>query len=366
VRGPGLEVAPNHPLQRILHELANPEMSAAELRETLMGHVLLWGNAYAEVQRDSTGRIIALWPLRPDRMRVERGADGVLRYLYQLPTGERVVLRGPTARERSQVLHVRGLSFDGRVGYSPIAVAREAVALHLAAQEFGARFFSNQGQPLGALQVPKGTSAKAIQHLRESWRELHTGLSRAHRVAILEEGITWQSIGIPPEDAQFLQSREFQTVEIARIFGVPPPLIGVVERVGVTGQIEQLAIQFAKFTVTPWAVRIEQAVKRDLFTLADWQRFEVRFTLAGLLRGDIKSRYEAYATGRQWGWLSADDIRILEDMNPLPGGIGQSYLQPLNMVALRDGEQVAIPKAVLEALLRVSDTGRPQGEASVS
>ncbi len=324
----------DHPLWTILHDLPNPELTSMELREALMGQLLLWGNAYAEVERDGSGRVRALWPLRADRMeRIDRGADGRLRYQYRLPDHTRAIFLGPTSRQPSQILHVRGLSPDGLRGYSPIGLLREVVSLSLAAQEFGARFFGNQARPIGVLEVPRGTSERARRNLRESWRELHGGLSRAHRVAVLEEGVSWKPIGIPPEDAQFIETRKFQTTEIARIFRVPPHLIGDLER-ATFSNIEQQSIEFVVYSLRPWFVRWEQAIRRDLFTLQDHSTHDVGFVVEGLLRGDLKSRYEAYAVGRQWGWLSADDIRELENLNPLPDGIGASYWMPLNMVAV--------------------------------
>lgn len=322
--GGGKERAPTHTLYAVLHDLANPEMTSYEFRQALMGHLCLWGNAYAEVQHDNAGRVIALWPLRPDRISIRRDDNGLI-YTYQLPDGGQVGLRPPN------IMHIRGLSSDGIVGYSPVRMAREAIGLALATEEFGARFFGNGSYPGGVLEHPGKLSDTAAERLKKSWEEMHKGLAQSHRVAILEEGMTWQQVGIPPEDAQFLETRKFQVAEIARIFHVPPHMLGDLER-ATFSNIEEQSIEFVVHTMRPWLVCWEQAIKRDLFTPSENKTYFAEFLVDGLLRGDTQSRYEAYAIGRQNGWLSADDIRELENMNPLPDGQGKVYLIPLNMV----------------------------------
>lgn len=315
--------ATDHPLYDVLHSRPNPVMTSFELRETMMGHLLTGGNAYAEVVRDRAGRVIELWPLRWDRMRIVVGADGrTLHYMYRDSRGQEM--------EIPEVLHIRGLSGDGVVGYSPIRLAREAIGLGLATEKFGASYFGNGAQPGGVLKTPNALSEKARQNLRESWEATHRGPSRAHRVAILEEGLEWQQIGIPPEDSQFLETRRFQVSEIARIFRIPPHLLGDLER-ATFSNIEQQSIEFVVHSVRPWLVRWEQAIEQRLMTEEERRAgFYVRFNVDGLLRGDIKSRYEAYAIARQWGWYSANDIREKEDEDPIEGG--DEYLVPLNMV----------------------------------
>jgi len=323
LQGGGKERAVDHYLYPLLHDQPNPEMTSFEFRETLMGHLALWGNAYAEIERDRAGRVRALWPLRPDRMKVSRDDQG-LRYEYSLPDGHVAVLRQPN------VMHIRGLSSDGIVGYSPIRLAREAIGLALATEEFGARFFGSGSRPGGILQHPGRLSEEAAKRLRKTWEEMHSGLSQAHRIAILEEGMKWTQIGIPPEDAQFLATREFQTIEIARIFRVPPYLLQDFSR-ATFSNVEHTAISFVVHTIRPWLVRWEQAFKRDLFLPAERDTYFAEFLVDGLLRGDIESRYRAYSVARQWGWMSADDIRELENLNPLPNNQGKVYLVPLNM-----------------------------------
>jgi len=325
LQGGGKERATNHPLYSILHNLPNREMTSFELRQALMGHLALWGNAFAEIERDNAGRVIGLWPLRPDRMTVMRDEQGLL-YVYRIvKTGQEVALR------QRNVMHLRGLSSDGIIGYSPIRLAREAIGLALATEEFGARFFGNGSRPGGVLQHPGKLSDEAAKRLKKSWEEMHQGLTQAHRVAILEEGMTWQQVGIPPEDAQFLETRKFQVTEIARIFHVPPHMLADLER-STFSNIEHQGIEFVVHTMRPWLVCWEQAIYRDLFLPSERDTYFAEFLVDGLLRSDIKSRYEAYAVGRQNGWLSADDIRELENMNPLPNGQGKVYLVPLNMV----------------------------------
>lgn len=320
----GKERATEHYLYPVLHDQPNPEMTSFELRETLMGHLCLWGNAYAEIVRDGGGRVRELWPLRPDKMTVKR-EDGELRYYYQLPDGTIAALR------QQQVMHIRGLGGDGVMGYSPIRLAREAIGLALATEEFGAGFFGQGAHPGGIIEYPGKLSDQAYERYKKSVQEAYGGLGKAHRLMVLEEGLKYTQVGIPPEDAQFLSTREFQVIEIARIFRVPPYLLQDFSR-ATFSNVEHTAISFVVHTVRPWLVRWEQAVKRDLIPPAEQREYFAEFLVDGLLRGDIQSRYNAYAVGRQNGWLSADDIRELENMNPLPDGQGKVYLVPLNMI----------------------------------
>ncbi|MBT9176892.1 MAG: hypothetical protein DDT20_01217 [Firmicutes bacterium] len=349
VVGGGKERAQDHYLYPLLHDQPNPEMTSFEFRETTMGYLALWGNAYAEIERDNAGRVQALWLLRPDRMRVTRDTQG-LRYEYSLPDGQSVILR------QQNVMHIRGLSGDGIIGYSPIRMAREAIGLALATEEYGARFFGQGSTPSGVLEYPGKLSEEAVKGLRRSWEDLHSGLSGAHRVAILQEGLKWSQVGIPPEDAQFLACREFQTTEIARIFRVPPYLLQDYSR-ATFSNVEHTAISFVVHTVRPWLVRWEQAFKRDLFSVAERETYFAEFLVDGLLRGDIDSRYRAYATARQWGWMSADDIRGLENQNPLPDGQGKIYMVPLNMVP---ASAVVVVPPVDEAKRQVERRDKPK------
>ncbi len=301
-------------------------MTSFEFRETMMGHLLLWGNAYAEIEWGADGWPVALWPLLPHRMQVER-VDGELKYKYTPPTGGAVDLAD------YRVFHLRGLSGDGIVGYSPIKLAKEAIGLGLATEEFGARFFGNDATPGGVLTHPGVLTDDAYDRITKSWNKAHGGLSKSHRMAVLEEGITYEAVGIPPEDAQFLETRAFQLSEIARIYRVPPHMIADLDK-ATFSNIEHQALEFVTNSLRPWLVRWEQAIARDLFPPEDNGRYFSEFIIAGLLRGDIKSRYEAYSVGRQNGWLSANDVRLLENMNPIEDG--DVYLVPLNMIPASD------------------------------
>lgn len=319
--------APDHYLYSLLHDAPNPEMTSFQFRETMMGHLCTWGNAYAEIEFDQAGRIIALWPLRPDRIMVKR-ENGRLQYHYRL-TKPDAQGRMEAILDMTQVFHLRGLGSNGIIGYSPIQLHRQAVGLALAAEEFGARFFGNDARPGVILQHPGKLSDEAHRRLRESWESRHGGLDKSHRVAILEEGLSVKEIGLPPGDAQFLETRRFQISEIARIFRIPPHMVGDLER-ATFSNIEQQSLEFVIYTLWPWLVRWEQEIKRSLLTPAESSMYFVEFLVEGLLRGDVESRYRAYATARQWGWLSANDIRRLENMNPIEGG--DVYLVPLNMI----------------------------------
>lgn len=336
----GKRAAPDHPLYRVLHDQPNPIMTAFEWREALMGHLLLWGNAYCEIEMDNRGQVLGLWPLRPDKVVEVRRMRDELAYVYELPDGKRVLLAG------ERVWHLRGLSADGITGYSPIAAARQAIGLGLAAEEFGARFFGNGARPGGVLQHPGVLGEEGFRRVKESWQATHGGLSNASRVAILEEGMTYQAVGIPPEDAQFLETRKFQRGEIAAIFRVPPHMIGDLER-ATFSNIEQQSIEFKAFTMEPWLVRWQQAVNQRLMTAAEQRRYFAEFKPDALLRGDTVSRFQAYSIGRQNGWLSANDIRELENLNPIDGG--DLYLVPMNMVpASEAGAAAEAPPATEE------------------
>lgn len=319
----GKERAPEHPLYPLLNEQANPEMTAFELRRWLMQHVLLHGNGFAEIEWSQTGQVRALWPLLSSQMRIER-RNGALVYVYTLPNGRTFDL--PAWR----VLHLRGLTGNGVEGYSVIRqLMNEAVGLGLATQEYGARFFGNGARPGIVLTHPGQLSDKAYANLRASWADAHEGLTNAHRLRILEEGMKVEPLSIPPEEAQFLETRKFQVTEIARAFGVPPHLIGDMER-ATFSNIEHQYMEFLQFSLGPWLAQIEQTIHAQVMRAAERREFFVEHVRAALLQADTMTRYQAYALGRQWGWFSANDIRDLENMNPIEDG--DEYLVPLNMV----------------------------------
>ena len=277
-----------------------------------------------------------MWPLRPDKVTIKR-INGKLYYIYQSEG------LGRFEFEHIDILHVKGMSLNGVEGVSPITYAREAIGLGLAAEDFGSRFFANDARPGIVLEHPGALSDQAYKKLKKSWADKHGGLANKHKVAILEEGMKIHEIGIPPEDAQFLETRKFQVNEIARIFRIPPHMIGDLER-STFSNIEQQSLEFVIHTVRPWLVRWEQALNISLLPGEYRQKYFIEFLVDGLLRGDIKSRYEAYSIGRQNGWLSADDIRELENMNPLPDDMGKIYLIPLNMIPINTPNIPSEPK----------------------
>lgn len=327
----GKEPDTDHPLYPVLHDQPNPEMTAMELFEMLEGHVALRGNAYAEIVRNGAGRVVALWPLHPDRVKVER-RDLALVYVVQVP-GSSLSVPGQPIRPASevalpadQVLHGRGLSSDGVLGLSPIQLAAEAIGLTIATERYGAKFFGSGSIPSGVMEHPAKMAKDTKEKLRAEWTELHTGLDNAHRLAILEEGMKWTQVGIQNDHAQFLQTRGFQLADIARIFRIPGVLLGLDDKTSTYASAEQFFLSFVVHTIRPWVVRWEQAFNAKLLTPRERETVFVEHLLDGLLRGDIKTRYEAYAIGRTNGWLNGDDIRGLENMNPMPDGQGAVYL----------------------------------------
>ena len=326
--------AVKHPLYRILHDEPNPEMTSFVFRETLMTHLLLWGNAYAQIIRNGKGEIIGLYPLMPNRMTVDRDDSGRICYRYLMQDSDAHTRKsGYVTLRPSEVLHVPGLGFDGLVGYSPIAMAKNAIGLSIATEEYGARFFANGATPGGILEFP-GT-VKNPESIRESWNKGFSG-NNAHKVAILEEGMKYTPISISPEQAQFLETRKFQIDEIARIFRVPPHMVGDLEKSSFSN-IEQQSLEFVKYTLEPWIIRWEQSLNRALLTEKEKPDYFVKFNVDGLLRGDYQSRMNGYATARQNGWMSANDIRELECLDRIPPELGGDlYLINGNMTRLED------------------------------
>src|SRR5574344_575987 len=331
----GKEKAIDLPLYRLLHDEPNPEMSSFVFRETLMTHLLLWGNAYAQIIRNGKGEIIELYPLMPDRMTVNRDEKGKLYYEYLTSTDDVPINKETTVRlSETDVLHIPGLGFDGLVGYSPIAMAKNAIGLAIAAEEYGSKFYANGAAPSGVLEHP-GT-LKDPTKVRESWTETFGGSQTCHKVAVLEEGMKYTPISISPNEAQFLETRKFQINEIARIFRVPPHMVGDLEKSSFSN-IEQQSMEFVKYTLDPWVVRWEQTINRMLFSSEEKKTSFVKFNVDGLLRGDYQSRMNGYATARQNGWMSSNDIRELENLDKIPAELGGDlYLINGSMTKLAD------------------------------
>ena len=311
----------SHPLYHLLHDEPNPEMTSFNFRETLMGHLLLYGNAYAQIIRNGRGEVIGLYPLMPTKMTVDRDSRGNLYYLYTRGSDDAPEegTRGQVYLPLEQVLHIPGLGYDGIVGYSPIAMAKNAVGMAIACEEYGAKFFANDAAPGGVLEHPG--VLKNPEKVRESWNKLFRGSANSHQIAVLEEGLKYQPIGISPEQAQVLETRKFQLNEIARIFRVPPHMVGDLEKSSFSN-IEQQSLEFVKYTLEPWLMRWEQSMARRLFTESEKKEYFIRFNVEGLLRGDYQSRMNGYAVARQNGWMSANDIRELENLDRIPAEEG--------------------------------------------
>ena len=322
----GSRKANEHTLYRLLHDEPNTEMTSFIWREVMLSHLLLYGNSYCQIIRSGRSRIVGLYPLLPDHMAVDRDTKGKLTYTYTTSEGRMEQLNP------EDVLHIPGLGFDGVMGYSPIALEKAAIGLGIAAEEYGSKFFQNGARPSGILTHPNTVKDPAA--LRASWNAAYGGSGNASRVAVLEEGMTFVPLSMPNNEAQFLETRKFQVTEICRIFRVPPHMIGDLER-ATFSNIESQNISFAVHTIRPWLVRIEQAINKTLIPENEKGRYYAQFNIDGLMRGDYKSRMEGYAIARQNGWMSANDIRALENLNPISEEEGgNAYLVNGNMIPI--------------------------------
>ena len=339
--------AVDHPLYLLLHDEPNPEMSSFVFRETLMTHLLLWGNAYAQIIHNGKGEVVALYPLMPNRMSVDRDKHGQLYYTYTRASDEEKTMTGTTVLlPPSDVLHIPGLGFDGLVGYSPIAMAKNAIGLAIATEEYGAKFFANGAAPSGVLEHP-GT-IKDPSRVREAWMSQFGGSANSGKVAVLEEGMKYTPISISPEQAQFLETRKFQINEIARIFRIPPHMVGDLEKSSFSN-IEQQSLEFVKYTLDPWVIRWEQSIQRALLRPEEKKRYFAKFNVEGLLRGDYQSRMNGYAVARQNGWMSANDIRELENLDRIPAEAGGDlYLVNGNMLPMQHAGAFASGAEMME------------------
>lgn len=345
----GKEKAVKHPLYFLLHDEPNPEMTSFIFRETLMTHLLLWGNAYSQIIRNGRGEVVALYPLMPDRMKVDRDGDGHIYYEYTVYDNDDAAGRSGTNESGKtyrltphDVLHIPGLGFDGLVGYSPIAMAKNAIGLAIATEEYGSKFFANGAQPSGVLEHP-GT-LKDPARVRESWQATYGGSGNAHKIAVLEEGMKYTPISINPQDAQFLETRKFQINEIARIFRVPPHMIGDLDR-ATFSNIESQSLDFVKYTLDPWLIRWEQALSRALLSRDEKTNCFFRFNVDGLMRGEYRARMEGYAVGINNGFMCPNDVRSLENLDLIPEELGGNlYMVNGNMVPLKDAGAAYKPK----------------------
>jgi HK97 family phage portal protein len=323
--GSGRNRASEHSLYFLLHDEPNPETPALVWRETILAHALTWGNGYAEIQRDFMGNPIALWIMTPDTIEPVRDEEDRLVYRQRRTDG------GHTVIPARDVFHLRGLCWDGLKGYSVVKTARDSLGLTMATERFGARWFGSGSRPSGVLEHPGRLSDDARTRLRDDWERMHSGVGNSSRVAILEEGLKFEALSVPPEDAQFLGTRQFQLGEVARWFNLPPSKLRDPQASSYSS-LEQENLQFVGETLRPWLIRFEQEVACKLLRPDERRTHYAEFLVEGLLRADQSARYQAYAVGRNWGWLSVNEIRARENLDPIPGG--DEYLQPLNMQAL--------------------------------
>lgn len=317
--------ASDHPLWKLLRRRPNRWMTPSAFRRMAQMHLLLRGNAYALKVKDARGDVIELLPMHPDRVEVKQLDDLSLVYTYTRKDGRRLVL------PQADVMHLVGMTLDGVTGISVIAYARETLGLAIATERHGANMFRN-GATVGAiLKHDKQLGPEGQANLRASL-EAYRGAENAGRTLILEEGMGYEQLGMSAEDAQFIETRKFSRSDIAMFFGVPPHMIGDTEKSTSWGTgIEQQSQGFVAYTLQDWLTTWEETINRDLIREQDPDVF-AHFNLAGLVRGDMKTRYTSYQVGRSGGWLSVNDIRALEDMNPVEGG--DVYLEPLNMTPI--------------------------------
>ncbi|MEI6317426.1 MAG: phage portal protein [Pseudomonadota bacterium] len=309
----------------LLNYSPDGEMTALDMRAALAAHMLLWGNGYAEIERDLAGRPASLHLLTPDRVEPRR-VNGQLVYRVTNPSGGSVDLAP------RDVFHWRGLGFDGLQGYSVIALARQSLGLSRALETFGASYFGNGTHPSGTLTTDKTLTKEQRQEMREEWEQLHRGGAKANKTAILFGGVQFKSMTVPLEDAQFLESRKFQVLEVARWFRVPPHLVGELDR-ATHANIEQEHLAFVTHTLLPAASRFESEANIKLFGRNQQARRVVKHNFSALLRGDARSRNEAHKIAREGGWMNVNEIRALEDLNGI-GPDGDVYIVPANMTTI--------------------------------
>lgn len=331
----GKELARKHPLFALMRRRPNPEMTAMRYRSTLQGHLASWGNAYSYIDWAGNGYPRAIWPIRPDRVDVQR-VNGNLVYRYypgsdDMRHGTGVII------PRDNMLHIPGFGFDGVIGYSPLSLAREAVGLGLATEEFGARFFGSGTHPGIIVEHPDKLGPQAHANLKKSLAEAYSGLGNAHRLMLLEEGMKATKIAINPQDSQFLETRKFQINEICRLFHVPPHMLADVEKSTSWGSgIEEQNIGFITHTMRPWFVLWEEELSAKLLLESEQDEYFFEFDMMALLRGDSVKRWTAYIMGKRNGILNADEIRGWENLNPIPDGKGKEYIIEKNMMGLSD------------------------------
>jgi HK97 family phage portal protein len=330
----------------LLHDRPNPEMTAMSFREAYAAHLLAWGNGYAEIERTG-GRIkkpVGIWPITPNRVTPKRNSRKKIEYKISMSFNQGTWgLDGTSnagAREsvilpRENMLHTPGLSFNGLIGYSPIAAAREAMGLGKTLEEYGASYFENGIHP--SLIVSSKVQMKDPKAKREALEEVHAGLGKHHRVLLIEEAEKVEKLGIPNDEAQFLETRKFQNVDIGtRIYRLHPHMYGEFDKAVGFNSAEQFAIDYATKTLRAWLVRLEQSYNMALLDPSEYGTYFFEHNIDGMLRGDIVSRATAQILYKRNGVVNADEIREQENRNPIPGGLGQEYIVEKNMIGLSD------------------------------
>lgn len=323
----------DHPVAPLVSHMANPELPSGEFWSQVLGWMLLRGNGVAYVERSAGGAPVGLWPIAWTSVEMLRQSDGRLVYKTTLANDEYAPIREPGGLVRSEnMLHFRAFGTDTTEGLSPVGMARQSVATAYAATSYIGGFFSRDASPGGIVSVPGRLDDAQYDRLERQWKDLHEGFDQSHRLAILEAGASWAKTTLSPADAQFLEVYKLSRSDIAGIFGVPPHMIGDVERSTSWGSgIEQQSLGYVIYSLMPWLTRLERTTAR-LF--GEDRSLQVKFDPKGLLRGDTTQRFAGYAQARQWGWMSVNDIRALEDEQPVDGG--DAYLVPLNMAPAGD------------------------------
>lgn len=331
--GPGKDKATDDDRYFIMHDRWNPEMTAMSGRETFASHLLSWGNGYAEKETmgGRINRLVALWPITPNRVTVKRNEKKQL--IYQVSMAGTSLPSVILPKER--VLHTPGLSWNGLVGYSPIGAAREAIGLGMALEEFSERYFGDGLHP-GAV-ITHENPIRDIKATREAFNEVYSGLGKAHRLMLLESGMKFEKVGIPLKDSQFIESRKFQAVEIGtKIYRLPPQMYGEFDKASTYASAEQFSLDYVTKTLRPWLVRLEQSFNMALLDPSEYGEYFFEHNMEGLIRGDILTRYQAYVLAKRNGIVNADEVRDKENYNPIPDGLGQEWIVEKNMIGLSD------------------------------
>lgn len=354
----GKEKAKDHYLYRVLHDEANPEMSAFTFRRTLTAQVASRGNGLAEIEFDGAGRVKALWPLITDKAVLKRDPRSKkLYYLYTLPESEGGYdVRLPAER----VLHIKWLSQNGLWAMSPVQLARESFGVSLAAMEFMGRFFSNDASPRGALETPNALSDKAYERLKTDFEDRHGGLDKKHRFAILEEGLKFNPISLSPQDIMLLDLMRFGVEDVGRVWGISSDMLNLADKAATYASVEQFGIRFTVHTVRPWTVNWDQECNRTLLTRAERAEYFTEHDLNGLLRGDYAARTAGYNSGITTGWMTRNEAREFENLNPITG-----LDEPLIQLNMTPDQQRAVMRPIYQdAIQRIARRERHDAEAA--